>query len=112
MSLKVKKHKGPQARLHPADLTIRIYGKSEDEIEILVQNVKRAVNMADVTAEIRTEIGEEKAMNNRIFITPGMLINGKRVLMGHTGTPDEIQKIIFTMAGKKAPSTDNPLKQA
>lgn len=100
MSQKIKKRKGPQARLHPADLTIRIYGKSEEEIEVLVKNVKRAVASADVTAEIRTEIGEAKAMSNRIFMTPGMIVNGKRVLMGHVGTPDEIQKIINTMASE------------
>lgn len=104
MSQKIKKRKGPQARLHPADLTIRIYGKSEEEIEVLVQNVKRAVATAGVSSEIRTEIGESKAMANRIFITPGMIINGKRVLMGHVGTPDEIQKIINTSAGFKGQS--------
>lgn len=60
----------------------------------MVANARRAVAIAGLDAEVRCVAGRGQGAAHRIFQTPGMLIDGRRIVMGRTLPMDAMLKTL------------------
>ncbi|WP_040640059.1 thioredoxin family protein [Pseudoramibacter alactolyticus] len=84
----------PRPRLGTDRLVIKVVGERKDECREMVANARRAVAIAGLDAEVRCVAGRGQGAAHRIFQTPGMLIDGRRIVMGRTLSMDAMLKTL------------------
>ncbi len=77
-------------------MKIQILGTGCAKCKTLTENAKKAVELAEVDAEIEKIEDIKEIMKFNILMTPGLVINGEVKAAGRVLSPEDIKKLLVS----------------
>ena len=73
---------------------IEIMGTGCAKCKSLLKNVEKAVAESGIAAEVVKVDSIQEIMDRGVMMTPALYIDGKSVMVGRTGTVEEIKRLL------------------